>query len=127
MAVNADAARSLLARERDRLLGLKRGLEAEGVTESERETTAEISYHDQHPADIGSETFERSKELSILESIERQLEDVDRAMRLVESGDYGTCEACGRMIPDERLRAQPTTRFCVDDQRAAERAAGASE
>ena len=45
------------------------------------------------------------------------LEDVERALGRIDDGTYGTCEACGRQIPFERLEAIPHTRSCVACQR----------
>jgi RNA polymerase-binding transcription factor DksA len=81
---------------------------------------SELSSVDQHQADIGTETFNRERDLSILESLEAELSDVEHAMRRLDEGTYGTCEACGRPIGDARLEAMPATRFCVEDQAAAE-------
>ena len=91
--------------------------------ESEQEAISELSGYDQHQADVGSETFEREKDLSILERVEGELDDVEHALRRLEEGTYGTCEACGRTIGDARLEVQPAARFCVDDQARAEQEA----
>lgn len=80
-----------------------------------------LSTVDQHPADVGTETFEQTKEDSIRRQIDEQLAELRRAQARVDEGAYGLCEACGRPIGAERLLARPNARFCVDDQRAAER------
>jgi DnaK suppressor protein len=67
--------------------------------------------------------FERSRDLSIVEDLEAQLTEVDHAIHRIEQGTFGRCEACGREIGTERLRARPAARFCLDDQREAEREA----
>lgn len=117
------AARTLLERERARLEDIRRGLLAERTEGSPGAGSGELSSADQHPADLGSETFERAKNLSILSNVDAQLEDVDRAVERLEDGTYGTCEACGRRIEQARLEAKPAARFCVDDQARAEREA----
>ena len=89
---------------------------------AENEDISELSDYDQHPADTASETFEREKDLSILDRIDAQLADVARAEKRLAAGTYGTCEACGRPIDEDRLRARPAARFCLDDQHLAERA-----
>lgn len=91
--------------------------------ESENESVSELSGMDQHQADLGTETFEREKDLSILENIEAELSDIEHALRRIGDGTYGTCEACGKTISEERLEAMPATRLCLDDQAAAERQA----
>lgn len=86
----------------------------------------ELSSVDQHQADIGTETFERSKDLSILDEVEAELAEIEHALQRLDEGTYGTCEACGKTIPDDRLEAMPATRFCVEDQAKAESEARAS-
>jgi RNA polymerase-binding transcription factor DksA len=86
------------------------------------ERSGELSGQDQHPADMGTEMFERTKEISILERLDGELIEIERALTRIEAGTYGTCEACGRRIDAERLRARPAARFCIEDQQAAERA-----
>jgi RNA polymerase-binding transcription factor DksA len=92
--------------------------EAEGITtEAEVDQISELAAYDQHQADIGTETFEREKDFSILEQLEAELDDLDRALRKIEEGTYGICEACGKEIPAERLEAVPWTKLCIDDAR----------
>jgi YteA family regulatory protein len=117
--------RKRLEHERSRLQRLVEAFGAEQLGEAETESSSELSSYDQHPADLASETFERTKDLSIISQVEAELEDVERAFRHVENGTYGICEGCGKPIDDARLEAVPTARFCVDDQARAEREATA--
>jgi RNA polymerase-binding transcription factor DksA len=39
--------------------------------------------------------------------------DIEHALDRFDDGTYGTCEACGRPIPFERLEAVPQARHCV--------------
>jgi DnaK suppressor protein len=93
------------------------------TTESETDSVAELSAHAQHQADLGTETFNRERDLSILEHIEAELADVEHALRRLDDGSYGTCEACGMPISVDRLEAMPAARFCLNDQTLAEREA----
>ncbi len=119
--VSQDEARSRLAEERSRLVRVRGGLDDDHMSDqTEQDSLSELSSVDQHQADMGTETFEREKDLSILEAIEAELADVEHALRRLDEGTYGTCEACGRPIDDERLEALPATRLCRDDQQRAE-------
>ena len=110
-------ARDLIEAERTRIQALVREREAETITtEPEGEQFSELAAHDQHQADLGTETFEREKDFSLLEQLEAELDELDRALRKLDDGTYGTCEACGENIPAERLEAVPGARFCVKDQ-----------
>jgi len=113
--------RDLLEEERSRLLALREGL-TETTEDVEREPTGDPSMGG-HQADAGSEMFERSRDLSIVQDIEAQLNDIDHALARIESGTYGRCEACGREIEADRLSVRPAARFCLEDQKEAEREA----
>ncbi len=120
--MDTDLARQRLADERERLNGVRATFDDEGLTEqSESDSVGELSSYDQHQADLGTETFEREKDLSILEQVEAELADVEHALRRLDDGTYGTCEVCGREIPEERLEALPATRLCLEHQAEAER------
>jgi RNA polymerase-binding transcription factor DksA len=116
-----DIARRRLTRERARLEGILQGLLDEQNDGSEGNPLGELSMMDQHPADVGSETFERDKDLSILYNVQAELSEVDRALRRIQEGAYGRCEACGRPVGAARLEARPAARFCLEDQAGLER------
>jgi RNA polymerase-binding transcription factor DksA len=125
--MDAELARQRLAEERERLAGVRAAFDDEHFPDqSESDSVGEISSYDQHQADMGTETFEREKDLSILEQVESELADVEHALRRLDEGTYGTCEVCGKVIPDERLEAMPATRLCLEHQAAAEREVRAS-
>jgi RNA polymerase-binding transcription factor DksA len=117
-------ARELLLAERQRLQRL-RAEQLENLQQSDRERSGELSSFDQHPGDLGTDTFEREKDLSIVEQLDAELEDVERAVRRTEDGSYGRCEVDGEPIPDERLEVLPAARFCVRHQSEVDRAAEA--
>src|SRR6266513_2138362 len=122
--VNPDEARARLEDERKRLLETKETFADEHLEdETESESVSDLSSVDQHQADIGTETFERAKDLSILEQIDAELADVEHALRRIDDGTYGTCEVDGKPIPEERLEAVPAARFCLEHQAAAEQQA----
>jgi RNA polymerase-binding transcription factor DksA len=114
--MDPEHARQLIVKERERLEGLVRERETEtGIgTESETESISELSSLDQHQGDIGTETFEREKDFSLLEQLEAEIGDLDAALRKVDEGTYGICEVCGGPIDPERLEAMPGTRTCIE-------------
>ncbi|HEY2812465.1 MAG TPA: TraR/DksA C4-type zinc finger protein [Acidimicrobiales bacterium] len=113
--------RQRLSEERSRLEHVRSGFDSEHLhDESEDESMSELSHLAQHSADVATETFEREKDFSILEQVEAELADVERAMRRIDDGSYGTCEACGSPIGDDRLEAMPAARFCIAHQEQAE-------
>ena len=122
MTTRKDRSRQALEQERDRIRHLKGTLTVRYLAENaETDSLIEFGGQNQHPADLGTDAFERSKDVSILASLDDQLCEVERALERLDRGTYGRCEACGESIVLARLEALPATRFCVQDQAAAER------
>lgn len=120
--LDPDAARERLGAEHARLARLVAAFDDEGLRDrSEQEDLSALSALDQHPADQGTETFDRERDLSVREQVEAEFAEVDAALRRVEEGHYGLCEACGRPIGAGRLEAVPAARLCLGDQLARER------
>jgi RNA polymerase-binding transcription factor DksA len=106
--------------ERSRVEGLISEVRDELGVGSESEELSELSNYDQHPADTGTETFEREKDLSILDSLEAELGELEAALQRVDEGTYGIDEVTGDPIAPERLEAVPTARTNVDTERRRE-------
>lgn len=68
---------------------------------------------------------EVTSQLAQLES--RELNQIERAMRRIREGNYGSCELCDKKIPVARLNALPYTTFCIECQREVERNPGLAE
>ena len=114
--MDAQMSRRLLETERERLVRVRRGLEEDDPHGPDAGRAAELSSLDQHQADIGSEVFEREKDLSILGRVDAELREVTDALARRDRGVYGACQTCGTRIPDDRLEAVPATRFCVEHE-----------
>ena len=50
----------------------------------------------------------------------RRLQQVERALKAVENGEYGVCASCEEPIGVVRLRARPEAVLCVECQDSAE-------
>jgi RNA polymerase-binding transcription factor DksA len=112
-AFDDDAARRRLTADRQRVEGLIRSIHDEGIDESAADQVGDVS-HVTDPADQGSETFEREKDLAILEQLEHDLAEIEAALQRLDEGTYGIDEVTGNPIPRERLEAFPTARTDVD-------------
>jgi len=84
------------------------------------EAIGELSSYDNHPGDAGSQLYERSKDLGLLETTKKQLAQVEKALNALRAGSYGICENCGKEISKSRLEALPSTLFCLACQEAGE-------
>src|SRR5690625_2552703 len=63
---------------------------------------------------MGTELFERDKDLALNEHMEYELVKIKEALHPSKDGTYGLCTKCGDTIPYERLLAVPTTDRCVE-------------
>ncbi|MCU0282272.1 MAG: TraR/DksA C4-type zinc finger protein [Candidatus Nanopelagicales bacterium] len=72
-------------------------------------------------ADAGSKTFEREHEMSVNANTREMLDQALRALRRLEAGTYGICEACAGPIAAGRLRAFPRATLCIACKQAEER------
>lgn len=49
----------------------------------------------------------------LLDAVERDLNDVDAALRALDEGTYGTCAVCASPIPQDLLATDPVRRTCT--------------
>ena len=111
--MDPDEARERLQAEQERVEGLIGELRSE-FGSSENDDISELSDYDQHPADTATETFEREKDLSILEQLEAELAELQAALARVDAGTYGIDENTGDPIDPARLDALPTARTNIE-------------
>jgi DnaK suppressor protein len=113
--MNTDEARTRLVTERARIEELRHA--ANRLTADAQEATErELSSAEQHPAELASETIGLELDHSVLLHAELELAEIEEAVKRVDAGLYGKCEACGEPISEARLEAIPTARFCIEDQ-----------
>lgn len=91
-----------------------------GLQNSLQESISELSSYDNHPADLGSEVFERSKDLALRDNALIQLQKIDNALDMIKQGTYGFCTSCGEKIPAARLEAAPETTLCLSCRQKSE-------
>ncbi|MDQ3481094.1 MAG: TraR/DksA C4-type zinc finger protein [Actinomycetota bacterium] len=72
-------------------------------------------------ADVGSNTFERDHEMSMVKNARENLELVQEAVRRIDAGSYGVCESCDRPIGKMRLQAFPRATLCMECKQRQER------
>lgn len=128
MHMSDDDIRDRLVAERDRLDQTRRSiLEGGGIEdggEGQASALAEPADADQQDAGTAAETLAVEVDQSLLEQVRSELDDVEVALRRLDEGSYGKCEACGQPIGEARLAAVPTARYCIHHQRVAEAGRG---
>jgi DnaK suppressor protein len=109
------AYRRRLEGELAELTGQRRDLE-EATGASMAEASGEVGFDEEY-ADAGSFTFERERDLSLVDNVKDLIEKVQHALTRIDDGSYGRCEVCGKPIEAERLDALPYTTLCLVDAR----------
>jgi len=113
--LDLDHFRSVLESERTRLEGARDAVHHEGSLLEESGDLA-IGSGD-HIADSATDTYLRELDEGLEENADHLLEEVGAALSRIEDGTYGTCVACGKPIPPERLEAIPYAARCIEDER----------
>ncbi|KGP75697.1 transcriptional regulator [Desulfosporosinus sp. Tol-M] len=93
---------------------------SELLNEDMRESLGELSLIDNHPADIATEVYQRSRDIAQYDRLTHRVEAIDVALERFDQGEYGRCEHCGHDIPLERLEALPYTTVCAECSREEE-------
>jgi RNA polymerase-binding transcription factor DksA len=77
-----------------------------------REVTESLAESHKDPSDTAADRRERDILFAELGMEDNSIAEVEAALQRIRSGTYGTCEATGKAISPDRLRAIPWTRFC---------------
>ncbi len=82
--------------------------------------TEEMKDTSEYP-DMGTSDDDREQEVAQFEdnqavedTIEKEKEEVEKALQRIEDGTYGKCVKCGGEIPRERLEAYPAADDCIE-------------
>jgi RNA polymerase-binding transcription factor len=72
-------------------------------------------------ADAGAKTFQRERDLALIQNARDLLELTERALARIGDGTYGICQSCGQPIGKARLQAFPRATLCVECKQREER------
>ena len=106
--MDADQARELLRRERNRI--------ERALAEQAGGSDGELPSVDQHLGDQGTELYNDEFEAGLRERLLNELAAVERAEARVKAGTYGLSVESGEPIPDERLELIPTAERTAEEQ-----------
>jgi len=106
--------RELLLQRRHELLGSVAQMRSEALDKNRQDAAGNLSKFPTSPADLGSDNYELEFTLSLLESEQDLLREIDDALERIDRGVYGICEGTGESIPRTRLKFEPWTRYTVE-------------
>lgn len=100
--------------EKEKLKNTLNNMDEHGLAMSQREEVDELSMYDNHPADMGTEMFDKERRYALVDNEEHILSQIDNALERIREGTYGKCEMCGKEIENERLDFIPYATTCVE-------------
>ena len=112
--------RERLEAERDDLRAQLEELEESTFSAAQSDITGEMGFDEEY-ADAGTNTFEREKDLSLVNNLRDLMDRIDKALAKMDDGTYGLCDRCGKPIEKLRLKALPYANLCLKDKQAEER------
>jgi DnaK suppressor protein len=115
-----DELKERLLAERNDLKGQFDELEQSTFSQNQSELSGEAGF-DEEFADAGTATFERERDLSLVNNVRDLMERIDKALAKIAEGTYGLCDRCGNPIEKARLKALPYANLCIKDKQAEER------
>ena len=71
-------------------------------------------------ADKAESSYTKEFLLSLTDSEREQLIQLDEALKILDKGEFGTCQMCGQVISKKRLEALPWAVTCIDCQQKVE-------
>jgi DnaK suppressor protein len=108
---------------RERLTGDVSHLANEALRSSGGEASGGLSNMPLHPADLGTDNFEKEFTFNLLHNEEQVLAEISDALERIQKRGFGLCEECHQPIPAARLDALPYARHCVACARKAQQGA----
>jgi RNA polymerase-binding transcription factor DksA len=112
--------KELLLAIRARLRGDVNAMADGALRKTRLEGAGDLSSMPIHMADVGTDAFEQEFTLTLMETEEDTLGQVESALERIEDGAYGMCVECGAKIPKARLNAIPYASHCIRCAAAAE-------
>src|SRR5262245_62203218 len=107
--MEAERARELLSRERERI--------ERALARLAHEDDGELS-DVADPGNLASDLYQDEFDAGLADDLREQLAAVERAEARLAAGTYGLSIESGEPIPDERLEAVPTAELTTDEERA---------
>lgn len=81
---------------------------------------ADENYNSRFP-DYGDKEDENAAEVSVYsdrlaieQELEKDIKDINKALKNLKDGSYGICKHCGKPIDERRLIIRPTSSSCVE-------------
>ena len=127
MATKSPLSKKEIEELKEKLLSERKDLQAQydeleelSFGSNQSDLSGEMGFDEEY-ADAGTATFERERDLSLVNNLRDLMERIDKALAKIDEGTYGLCDRCGKPIEKLRLKALPYANLCIKDKQAEER------
>ncbi|MFH1878763.1 MAG: TraR/DksA family transcriptional regulator [Candidatus Omnitrophota bacterium] len=111
-----ESVRKELLQKKARILQEIISLQGDSVNKSLKDVSGDLSGYSFHMADMATDLYDREFSLELAEGERNQLYALDEAIKRIDEGLYGECEACGCTITKQRLQVMPQAKYCIKCQ-----------
>ncbi len=95
---------------KERLLYLKKEIIARIKENSEKINNIQIKGDE---GDFSTAVYSREIIYDLIEKDRKHLKEIEESLYDMEKGTYGKCKRCGQEIGIDRMKAKPTSKYCI--------------
>ncbi|MGB2600141.1 MAG: TraR/DksA C4-type zinc finger protein [Candidatus Omnitrophota bacterium] len=110
-----------LVKQKARILEELLKIKGETLGKSQKDYSGDLSGYTLHMADMATDLYDREFSLELAEGERERLYALDDALKRIDEGTYGLCDACGASISKQRLKAMPQAQNCIKCQEEEEK------
>ena len=110
-----------LVKEKARILEELLSITGQTLGKSQKDFSGDLSGYTLHMADMATDLYDREFSLGLAEGERERLYALDDALKRIDEGTYGKCDACDGNISKQRLKAMPQAQNCIKCQEEEEK------
>lgn len=65
-------------------------------------------------SEVADKMEEYEENTAVLKNLEIKYNEIKRALKKIDDGKYGLCEVCGKLIEEDRLKANQAAKTCKE-------------
>jgi len=113
--------KKLVLKKKEEIIDGIKHISEDTLKKSQKDAAGDISGYTYHMADVATDTYDREFSLGLASNDREALYELDDALKKIDEGSFGICEACKSLISKNRLKAVPDARLCVKCQEKKEK------
>ena len=108
--------KKLVLKKKEEIIDGIKHISEDTLKKSQKDAAGDISGYTYHMADVATDTYDREFSLGLASNDREALYELDDALKKIDEGSFGICEACKSLIRKNRLKAVTDARLCVKCQ-----------